>query len=183
MSERNTTRRVWGTVGLASAMLLVLVGVAMAASPPGPTSAALSGTGCSGAGQVALAPTTSSLAPGSMGCVNYALVHGVLSGHVAVHSLPAAGNGTAYVLWFVNTSSGDKAFLGPLVEMDQGTVLFHVGGDGYEQFVASAWTAGPDAGMPVTMAPSGSNLFVVLAETAINFATPNPVGSVVSGSF
>lgn len=172
-----------GSAGFAAALLVALAAAPVAAGLQG-FGGFLSGSHDHGDGNsLALSPTTGSLTPGSTGIVHYAFVHGVLSGHVEAQDLPAAGNGSAYVLWYVNTAVGDKAFLGPLVEAGQATILFHVPGDGAMSFTATAFTSGPDAGTPMTQAPSGDSLFILLVETAINFASPNPIGSSVSGTF
>lgn len=183
MSARQRKWMLLGSAGFVAALLLVLAGSSVAAGIQSIGSSISGSHGNSDPNSLALTPTAGSLAPGAMGTVHYAFVHGVLSGRGEVQDLPAAGNGSAYVLWYVNTATGDKAFLGPLIEGGQGTILFHVPGDGSEAFTASAFTSGPDAGTPVTMAPAGDNLFILLVETAINFASPNPIGSAVSGTF
>ena len=173
----------WGSAGLVASLFVALAAPSIAAGVQGTGPAAFGAHDGNDHDGLALLPTSTSLTPDASGTVEFAFVHGVLSGHVNVRDLPAAGNGSAYVLWYVNTSSGDKAFLGPLVEAGQGTILFHVPGNGAETFTASAFTAGPDAGMSINPAPTGDSLFILLVETAINFATPHPIGSAVSGTF
>lgn len=182
---RNRTRKwmVWGSAGLVASLFVALAAASIAVGVPGISPAPFGAHGGNDHDGLALLPTSTSLTPDAAGSVEFAFVHGVLSGHVDVRNLPAAGNGSVYALWYVNTSSGDKAFLGPLVEDGQGTILFHVPGNGAETFTASAFTTGPDVGMPINPAPTGDSLFILLVETAINFATPHPIGSAISGTF
>lgn len=181
MKDRTRKWVLWGTAGLVASLFVALAAPALAVGIQGMSPAMLGSHTDHDA--LALTPTTGSLTPDASGAVEFAFVHGVLSGHVAVRDLPAAGNGSAYVLWYVNTSSGDKAFLGPLVENGHESILFLTPGNGAETFTASAFTSGPDAGMPISQAPAGDNLFILLVETAINFASPHPIGSAVSGAF
>lgn len=183
MNGRKRNWALWGSAGLVVSLLVTLAAPSVAVGIQGMSPAMMGSHSDDHANRLALVPTATSLTPGASGTVGYAFVHGVLSGHVMVRELPAAGNGSAYVLWYVNTASGDKAFLGPLVESGQGTILFHVPGNGAETFTASAFTSGPDAGQPVSQAPAGDSLFILLVESAIDFASPHPVGSAVSGTF
>lgn len=171
-----------GSAGFVAALLVALAAPSVALNISGIGPSFLGGHPASDHDGLALTPTASSLTPDASGWVEFAFVHGVLSGTVQVRDLPAAGNGSAYVLWYVNTATGDKAFLGPLIENGQATILFHVPGNGQETFTASSFTSGPDAGAPVTPAPAGDGLFILLVETSIDFAGPHPIGSAVSGS-
>ena len=62
-----------------------------------------------------LAPTSGSLTPSASGELSFSLSRGVLSGKAETEDLPPLGSHLAYVLWFVNTATNDKAFLGPLI--------------------------------------------------------------------
>jgi hypothetical protein len=183
MRERTRKWMLWGSAGFVASLFVALAAPSIAANVHGITPALFGAPGGNDHDGLALLPTSTSLTPNASGTVEFAFVHGVLSGHADVRGLPAAGNGSAYVLWYVNTATGDKAFLGPLGENGQGTILFEVPGNGHETFTADAFTAGPHAGMPISMAPTGDNLFILLVETSINFATPSPIGSAVSGTF
>ncbi len=112
-------------------------------------------------------------APGATGEVEFSLGSGILSGTVEAQNLPAQGAHAFYVLWFVRTDSGDKAFLGPIVGHD--SILFLTAGDGEMRFSASAFTAGPDAGSGISLGPTGKNFFVVIAEDHIDTFMPFPV--------
>jgi hypothetical protein len=130
-----------------------------------------------------LAPTSGSLTPGASGELSFSLSGGVLSGKAETEDLPPQGSHLAYVLWFVNTVTGDKAFLGPLIQDDKGTILFQSAGDGAVAFRASEFTAGPHAGSPITFASTGNNLFIILVENKIDFANPSPIGTALSATF
>ncbi len=114
-------------------------------------------------------------APGAHGEVEFSLGAGVLAGSIEAQNLPAQGSHAFYVLWFVRTDSGDKAFLGPIVGND--SILFLAAGDGDMQFRASAFTSGPDAGSGISLGPTGKNFFVVIAEDHIDTFMPFPVST------
>jgi len=130
-----------------------------------------------------LAPTSGSLTPSASGELSFSLSGGVLSGRAETEDFPPQGSHLAYVLWFVNTDTGDKAFLGPLIQDGKHTILFHSEGDGAVAFRASEFTAGPHAGSPITFASTGNNLFIVLVENKIDFANPSPIGTALSATF
>ncbi len=130
-----------------------------------------------------LAPTSGSLTPNASGELSFSLRGGVLSGRAEADDLPPQGSHLAYVLWFVNTDTGDKAFLGPLIQDDKQTILFQSAGDGAVAFSASKFTTGPHAGSPITPASTGNNLFIVLVENKIDFANPSPIGTALSATF
>ena len=130
-----------------------------------------------------LAPTSGSLAPSASGEISFSLSGGVLSGRAEAEDFPPLGSHLAYVLWFVDTDTGDKAFLGPLVQDDKNTILFQSAGDGAVAFRASEFTAGPHAGSPITPASTGNSLFIVLVENKIDFANPSPIGTALSATF
>jgi hypothetical protein len=133
--------------------------------------------------ELKLSPTSGSLTPGASGTVEFSFSNGVLVGQIEAQSLPAQGSQLAYVAWFVNTDTGDKAFLGPLVQDGGHTILFQTQGNGLVAFSVSKFTSGPDAGSQIMLASSGHNLFIVLVENNINFASPSPIGSAVSATF
>ncbi len=135
--------------------------------------------------KVKLSPTSGSLTPNASGTAELSFSKGVLSGSFEVESLPAQGPHLAYGAWFVNTVTGDKAFLGLLVaENEDGhTIFFLKAGDGQVTFSAAEFTTGPHAGSPIVLASSGDNLFILLVENKVDFANPSPVGSSVSGTF
>ncbi len=83
----------------------------------------------------------------------------------------------------MNTATGDKTFLGLLVQDERDTVLFQTDGNGQVAFSAAKFTSGPHAGTPIVLAPSGLNLFILLVENKVDFANPSPIGSSVSGTF
>ncbi len=130
-----------------------------------------------------LDPTSGSLTPRASGELSFSLSGGVLSGRAETEDLPPLGSHLAYVLWFVNTATNDKAFLGPLIQDDKQTILFQSAGDGAVAFRASEFTAGPHAGSPITFASTGNNLFIVLVENKIDFANPSPTGTALSATF
>ena len=101
--------------------------------------------------------------------------NGVLSGHFEGKNLPAQGFHAFYVLWFVRTDTGDKAFLGPIVNHD--SILFLTKGE--LRFSASAFTDGPAKGLGISLGATGDNLFVLIAENRIDTFVPFPVS--VSG--
>lgn len=133
--------------------------------------------------QTILSPPAGSLTLGASGTVVWSFSSGVLSGKFEVRNLPAQGSNHAYGAWFVNTATGDKAFLGALVQDGRHTILFQTAGNGKLSFSVTTFTSGPNAGSPIALAPSGQNLFIVLVETNIDFANPAPIGSAVSASF
>ncbi len=133
--------------------------------------------------ELKLSPTSGSLTPNASGTAEWSFSNGVLSGRFEVQNLPAQGSQLAYGAWFVNTDTGDKAFLGPLVQLGQQTILFQTNGNGVISFSAGKFTAGPNAGSPIVLASSGHNLFILLVENKIDFANPSPIGSSVSGTF
>ena len=114
-------------------------------------------------------------APGAKGEVEFRLGDGVLVGKIEAENLPAQGAHAFYVLWFVRTDSGDKAFLGPIVGHD--SILFLTASDGEMRFRASAFTAGPNAGSGISQGPAGTNFFVVIAEDHIDTFMPFPVSA------
>ncbi len=128
-------------------------------------------------------------APGASGSAQVELDDGVLQGSVKVRDLPAQkfGTGRFYGVWFVRTDTGDKAFLGALVQ--DGSIIFSEPGDGRSTFAGTKFTTGPDAGARIQLGAKGTNLIIVLIENNINGLTPSPVGPVpgagvaVSGTF
>ena len=130
-----------------------------------------------------LTPPPGSLTPSASGKLQFSFSEGVLSGRVIAKELPAQGTKAAYGLWFVNTETGDKAFLGALIQTGEHTILFQTGGKGTASFSASTFTTGPHAGESITFASSGHNLFIVLVENSINFVSPSPLGPAISVNF
>ncbi len=130
-----------------------------------------------------LTPTSGSLTPSASGTLSFSLSGGVLSGRAEIENLPPLGSHLAYVLWFVNKDTNDKAFLGPLIQDDKQTILFQSAGDGAVAFSASKFTAGSAAGSPITPASPGNNLFILLVENNIDFSNPSPIGTAVSATF
>ena len=128
-------------------------------------------------------------APSASGSAQVELDEGVLQGSVKVRHLPAQefGSGVFYGVWFVRTDTGDKAFLGALVQDD--SIIFSEAGDGRTTFAGTKFTTGTDAGSPIRLGANGTNLLIVLIENNINGVTPSPVGPVpgtgvaVSGTF
>ena len=128
-------------------------------------------------------------APSASGSAQVELDEGVLQGSVKVRHLPAQefGSGRFYGVWFVRTDTGDKAFLGALVQHN--SIIFSKGGEGRASFAGTKFTTGPDAGSPIKLGAHGTNLLIVLVENNINGLTPSPVGPVpgvgvaVSGTF
>ena len=112
-------------------------------------------------------------APNAQGEIKFNVADGTLAGDINAKNLPAQGAHAFYVLWFVRTDTGDKAFLGPLIGQD--SILFLVPGDGSMRFRAAAFTDGPNAGSGISLGANGVNLFVVLAEDHINTFMPSPV--------
>ena len=112
-------------------------------------------------------------APGAQGKVVFKVMDGVLEGKIEARNLPALGAHAVYVLWFVRTDTGDKAFLGPIVNRD--SILFLTSGNGEMRFRASAFTAGPGAGSAISLGATGTNFFVVIAEDHIDTFMPSPV--------
>lgn len=102
----------------------------------------------------------------------------VMVGKVEVKNLPPQlfGSGRFYGVWFVRTDTGDKAFLGALVNDE--SIIFSTGGKGEVEFSATQFTTGSNAGLSISLGPAGSNLVIVLIENIINGLTPSPVGPV-----
>lgn len=156
--------------------MAVLAGVSSGATPASVTRVDLS----AGAG-----------APDASGTVRVGFEGSVLVGRVHVSKLPPQpfGSGRFYGLWFVRTTTNDKAFLGALILKK--SIIFSTGGGGEMQFRATKFTdtGGPNVDSPITLGPAGSNVLVVLIENNINGLTPSPVGPVpgtgvaVIGSF
>lgn len=117
-------------------------------------------------------------APGASGEVKLGFVGTVMVGKVEVKHLPPQpfGSGQFYGVWFVRTDTGDKAFLGALV--NDKSIIFSSGGKGAMKFSATHFTTGPNAGSLLTLGAAGDNLIVVLIESIINGLTPSPVGPV-----
>ena len=115
-------------------------------------------------------------APDARGEVVFSVESGVLSGMIKAQNLPAQGPHAFYVLWFVRTDTGDKAFLGPVVNHD--SILFMTAGNAEMRFSAPAFTAG-HPGLGISLGASGTNFFVLIAENKIDTFVPFPVS--VSG--
>lgn len=117
-------------------------------------------------------------APNATGKAQIDFDDGVLKGSVRVEDLPAQafGSGRFYGTWFVRTDTGDKAFLGALVNQD--SIIFSEAGAGQMRFAATKFTTGPHANSPIALGPDGTNLLIVLIENNINGLTPSPVGPV-----
>ncbi len=137
--------------------------------------------------QVTLAPGSG--APSARGTAQLQLDGPVLKGSISVQNLPSQpfGSGRFYETWFVRRDTGDKAFLGALIQQD--SIIFSRPGDGQHKFAATKFTTGPDAGSQISLGPKDTNLIIVLIENKIDGLTPSPVGPVpgtgaaVSGSF
>lgn len=114
-------------------------------------------------------------APNAKGEVEFRVANGVLSGKVEAKNLPAQGSHAFYVLWFVRTDTGDKAFLGPLLNHD--SIFFLADGNGEMRFRAAAFTAGPGVGSAISLGTSGTNFFVVIAEDHIDTFMPFPISA------
>ncbi|TLZ88065.1 MAG: hypothetical protein E6J92_08185 [Methanobacteriota archaeon] len=112
-------------------------------------------------------------APGASGEITFLMEGGVLSGELKARALPAQGVHAFYILWFVRTDLGDKAFLGPVVS--ENSILFLTDGTGRLEFRAEAFTDGPHAGSSVSLGAAGNNLFVLIAENQIDTVMPFPV--------
>src|SRR5438552_9501509 len=110
-------------------------------------------------------------APGASGEITFLMEGGVLSGELKARALPAPGVHAFYILWFVRTDLGDKAFLGPVVS--ENSILFLTDGTGRLDFRAVAFTDGPHAGSSVSLGASGNNLLVLIAKD--QFVTVSPV--------
>ena len=110
-------------------------------------------------------------APGARGEVEFRVESGELSGKIEAQNLPAQGAHAFYVLWFVRKDTGDKAFLGPIVNHD--SILFLTKGE--LRFSAPAFTDGLHKGSGISLGASGSNLFVLIAENKIDTFMPFPV--------
>lgn len=128
-------------------------------------------------------------APDAGGSAKVQLDQATLEGSVHVTNLPPQpfGSGQFYGAWFVRTDTGDKAFLGALV--NDRSIIFSTGGKGKMEFSATQFTDGPSAGSPIILGSAGVNLIIVLIENLINGLTPSPVGPVpgtgvaVAGTF
>ncbi len=116
-------------------------------------------------------------APNSTGHVVFTISNGVLSGHINAQNLPSQGPHAFYVLWFVRTDTGDKAFLGPIIDQQAQSILFMTAADGTSSFIAPAYTTGPHAGSSISLGAQGSNFFVLIAENQIDTFTPHPVAT------
>lgn len=112
-------------------------------------------------------------APDSTGEIRFNLQEGVLSGKLNAEDLPALGLHAFYVLWFVRTDTGDKAFLGPVTNQD--SIFFTDSGDGKLRFSAPAFTDGPGKGTPIALGTPGNNFFVLIAENKIDTFMPFPI--------
>lgn len=112
-------------------------------------------------------------APDSTGHIQFNVKTGVLSGNLRAEDLPALGVHAFYVLWFVRTDSGDKAFLGPVINED--SIFFTTSGDGKLRFAAPTFTDGPGKGSSISLGASGSNFYVLIAEDTIDTFMPHPV--------
>lgn len=117
-------------------------------------------------------------APSAAGSAKLELDQATLEGSIHVRNLPRQpfGSGRFYGAWFVRTDTGDKAFLGALI--NDRSIIFSARGEGRMEFEATHFTDGPNAGSPITLGPAGSNLIIVLIENVINGLTPSPVGPV-----
>jgi hypothetical protein len=130
-------------------------------------------------------------APEASGEAQIGFVGTVMVGKVEAKNLPPQpyGSGRFYGGWFVRNDTGDKAFLGALIDVRQQSIIFSTGGKGEMDFSATHFTTGPNAGSPITLGPSGSNQIIVLIENNINGLTPSPAGPVpgsgvaVAGTF
>ena len=103
-----------------------------------------------------------------------------MEGSVHINNLPVQpfGSGRFYGVWFVRTDTGDKAFLGALLDVNDQSIIFSSGGVGKMKSSATQFTTGTNAGSPITFGPAGTNLIIVLIENIINGLTPSPVGPV-----
>lgn len=119
-------------------------------------------------------------APNASGFAEIRFDQTVMEGSVHVNSLPVQpfGSGRFYGVWFVRTDTGDKAFLGALIDVNNQSIIFSTGGVGKTEISATQFTTGPNAGSPITLGAAGTNLIVVLIENIINGLTPSPVGPV-----
>lgn len=116
-------------------------------------------------------------APDSAGHVAFTISNWVLSGHINAENLPSQGPHAFYVLWFVRTDTGDKAFLGPIIDQQDQSILFATVANGASSFRAPAYTTGPDAGSPIILGAQRSNFFVLIAENKIDTFIPHPVST------
>ncbi len=117
-------------------------------------------------------------APEASGRASVTFAGGILEGAARVTNLPPQpfGSGRFYGVWFVRSDTGDKAFLGAL--LNDRCIILAAGGDGQTRFSATHFTTGPNAGAPISAGPAGSNVIVVLIENNINGLTPSPAGPV-----
>jgi hypothetical protein len=151
------------------------------------TTIALSGAASAESTRVTLSPGDG--APGAVGSAKVELDQTTLEGSIRAKNLPRQpfGSGHFYGVWLVRNDTGDKAFLGALI--NDKSIIFSAGGEGRMEFSATHFTDGPNAGSPITLGPTGSNLIIVLIENVINGLTPSPVGPVpgtgvaVAGTF
>ncbi len=72
------------------------------------------------------------------GHVVFNISNGSLSGHINARNLPAQGPHAFYVLWFVRRDTGDKAFLGPIINKREQSIFFTTAGQGSMSFNAPA---------------------------------------------
>ena len=114
-------------------------------------------------------------APNASGEVAFTVGDAVLSGQIEAEDLPAQGAHAFYVLWFVRTDTGDKAFLGPVVH--ENSILFLTGGGAEMRFKASAFTDGPHKGSAISLGSPGNNFFVLIAENKMDTFMPFPVST------
>ena len=116
-------------------------------------------------------------APNSSGHVVFSVTGGVLAGHIEAQNLPGQGPHAFYVLWFVRTDTGDKAFLGPVIDEQSQSILFSTPANVSMRFSAPAFTTGPDIGTPISLGMQGHNFFVLIAENQIDTFVPHPVST------
>ncbi len=116
-------------------------------------------------------------APDASGHVVFSISDGTLSGHVNAQSLPAQGPHAFYVLWFVRKDTGDKAFLGPIINHREQSIFFTTAGEGSMSFNAPAFTTGPGAGSSISLGAQGTNFLVLIAENQIDTLVPHPVSA------
>lgn len=117
------------------------------------------------------------IAPSSAGHVVFSIDRGVLAGHIVAQNLPGQGPHAFYVLWFVRTDTGDKAFLGPVIDEESQSILFTATANVSMGFRAAAYTAGPDTGSAISLGSQGHNFFVLIAENQIDTFAPHPVAT------
>ncbi len=116
-------------------------------------------------------------APNSTGHLTLTISQGVLSGRASAEDLPAQGPHAFYVLWFVRTDTGNKVFLGPIIDQETQSILFMSEADGRMGFNAPAYTTGPNEGSSVSLGAPGNNFLVLIAENQIDTSVPHPVSA------